>query len=324
MVPYHRAMESRAFSTDEMAPMLDFASRAAAGRPEAVYLLPGDIVWRGPSAADVRIWYDDVGLAGYGWYEGLTGAEFDLRPHLPWDGEVAAGMIDWAEGRRRTLPEAYPWLVDLRNMEEWAEAVEHPKKPKAGDGLWLTAVAYESDTARVDALLARGFEATGHFEPDYRFDLGGEVPEPVLPAGYRVRHVTENDLEERVATHRDAWVGSRWTMARYVELRKSPAYDADLDLVVEGPDGSFASCCICWADQVSGMGKFEPVGARPGARGKGATRAMIHEGFRRLKAKGIKVALEGTAGFNHPAQALYEGAGYVRTGTKRTFMKRLG
>ncbi len=264
-----------------------------------------------------------AGLAGYAWYEGVTDVEFDLRPDLPWDGDVAEAIIDWAEARRRALPEAYPWLVDLQNMDEWAEAVEHRRKPQPGDGLWLTAIACESDTARVEALRRSGFEATQHFQPDYRFDLSGNIPEPELPEGYRVRHVLEGELEERVAVHRAAWVGSSWTLERYLELRKSPAYDPELDLVVEAPDGSFASCCICWADTISSIGKFEPVGARPSARGKGVTRAMIHEGFRRLRAKGIAVAIEGTAGFNHPAQALYEGAGYVRSGTKRTFIKRV-
>ncbi len=303
--------------------MLAFASATAAGRPDAVYLLPGDIAWREPSATDVQLWYDNVGLAGYAWFEPLTGVEFDLRPDLSWDGPVASAILDRAEAQRRTLPEAYPWLVDLLNMEEWAEAVAHPKQPQPGDGLWLTAIASEKDTARVEALRARGFEATRHFQPEYRFDLSGEIPAPELPDGYRVRHVREGELEERVATHRDAWVGSSWTLERYLDLRKSPAYDPELDLVVETPEGGFASCCICWADPGSGMGMFEPVGTRPSARGKGVTRAMIHEGFRRLRARGITVALEGTAGFNHPAQALYEGAGYIRTGSKRTFMKRL-
>jgi hypothetical protein len=52
------------------------------------------------------------------------------------------------------------------------------------------------------------------------------------------------------------------------------------------------------------------------------TRALIIEGFWRLKAKGMHTARVGTAGFNTPAQWLYEGCGFERTGTMRTFMRR--
>jgi ribosomal protein S18 acetylase RimI-like enzyme len=210
-------------------------------------------------------------------------------------------------------------------MEAWARAVLDPRRPAPGDGRWLTIAAFESDAARVAALEARGYRSTRHFAPDYRFDLRGEIPAPALPAGMHVRDLadTDADLAERVATHRDSWVGSSWSLARYGEIREGAVYGAELDLVVDVGDGTFANCCICWADPLSGVGSFEPVGTRPAWRGKGVTRALIFEGLRRLKAKGMHTARVGTAGFNAPAQALYEGCGFERTGTVRTFMRDL-
>ena len=317
------AMEVRPYSADLLADLFAFASRNAAERPEAVYLMPSDIAWRGPTADDVRLWYDDAGLAAYAWFEPLTGVEMDLRWDLAWDGPVAEAMLTWAEVTRRTYPEAHPPFIGLHSMEAWAEALENPRRPEPGDGLWLTSVAFETDSNRIAALARWGFEPSKHFAPDYRFDLAVKLPEVRLPEGMTVRHVEEADLKERVATHRDSWLGSTWRLARYRDIRESSAYDPELDLVVEAGDGTFANCCICWADPVSRIGSFEPVGTRPAWRGKGVTRGLIHEGLRRMKAKGMRVARVETAGFNHPAQALYEGAGFRRAGTKRTFVRLL-
>ena len=123
--------------------------------------------------------------------------------------------------------------------------------------------------------------------------------------------------------HRDAWVGSSWTVERYEALRRAPAYDETLDLVVEDDTGHFAACCICWADPLSRSGSFEPVGTRPTFRGKGLTRELIREGFRRLAAKDIATAHTETPSFNTPAQALYEGSGFERAGTRWTFLKQV-
>ena len=49
-------MEVRPYSADLLADLFAFASRNAAERPEAVYLMPSDIAWRGPTADDVRLW----------------------------------------------------------------------------------------------------------------------------------------------------------------------------------------------------------------------------------------------------------------------------
>jgi ribosomal protein S18 acetylase RimI-like enzyme len=317
------AVEDEAYSGKRLGELLAFASANARVRPEGVYLMPGDVAWRGPSAEDVWLWWDAVGLAGYACFDAPAGVEFDLRHDLAWDGDVGAAMLGWAEQRRRALPEAYPWLVDLVSMDEWAEAVRNPRQPRTGDGSWLTVTALETDGGRVAALEQRGYRRTGHHAPQYRLDLRGKLPAPRLPAGISVRHLEEPELEERAATHRDAWVGSTFSAERLRELRASPAYDPELDLVVDAGDGTFAACCICWADAASGIGNFEPVGTRPAWRGKGLTTALVHEGLRRLKAKGMHTARVETAGFNAPAQALYEGCGFVRTDTLRTFMRRL-
>ena len=122
--------------------------------------------------------------------------------------------------------------------------------------------------------------------------------------------------------HRAAWTGSQFDVSRYEETRARPEYREELDIVLE-EEGVFGSYCICWADQHSGVGHFEPVGTRADWRGKGAGRSVILEGLRRLKEAGMRWARVSTAGFNAPAQALYESCGFEQAGVERTFMKEL-
>lgn len=319
---------SAPFSTAQLDGLLAFASANTAARPEAVYVRPGDVVWRltlGHSGEPgdipwLRLWFDGDGIAGYVWLEGTTQVELDLRAELAWDGKVGAAMLDWAEEQRCRGEPAWPWIVDVEDMAQWAEGVRVP--PAAGDERWLAIGACESDEDRVGALLDRGFEPTGHHAIVYARDLAAPLPESGPPA-LRVRHVTEADIDERVAVHRDAWLGSSWTAERYRALRATPPYAGECDLVVEGDGGRFAACCICWPDPVSGAGHFEPVGSRPEYRGKGLTRALVREGFRRLAERGMATAHTETPGFNHPAQALYEASGFTRAGKRRTFVKRV-
>jgi GNAT superfamily N-acetyltransferase len=66
-----------------------------------------------------------------------------------------------------------------------------------------------------------------------------------------------------------------------------------------------------------------PAGTRPEWRGTGAGRAVIHEGLRRLRDAGMRWERVSTAGFNHPAQALYRSCGFERVETERTFIRKL-
>ena len=317
------------FSSRHLDALLAFAASNAAARADAVYLRPGDIVWRLPlerlaALGDVqwlRLWFDARGLAGYVWFEPPTGAELDIRSDLDWRGEVGNALIDWSEAARRELPAAYPWLVDLEDMAQWADRIRHP--PAAGDGHWLTMTAHEGDEGRIAALRGRGYAPSRHYAVIYGRDLAAPLTPSRLPAGYGIRNVSTADVAERVAVHRDAWVGSSWTIERYQALRAADAYDEALDLVVEDAAGRFAACCICWADQASRSGHFEPVGTRPEYRGQGLTRELVREGFRHLAKRSMETAHTETPGFNAPARALYESSGFTATGKRPTFIKRL-
>jgi ribosomal protein S18 acetylase RimI-like enzyme len=145
----------------------------------------------------------------------------------------------------------------------------------------------------------------------------------MLPDGARFRRMTGADAQERAELHRDAWSvwgTSKFSDALYGRLRSAPLYDTDLDVVVEYR-GQLASYCVCWLDTANAAGYFEPVGTRPSMTGRGLGRAVIREGMRRLREKGMRRAFVGTAAVNEAAAALYTSAGFEIVERERFYVK---
>ena len=299
--------------------------RAASGLPNPPMLLPGDLAWRLPGSEPekfLRLYFSGSELAAFAWFEPLTGFEFEISANQPESEALLSEIFDWAQETRLSLPPAYPRFIDITNMTAWRQEVTAPRKPEQEDGYYLTTICPESEGVRIRWLAARGFAPTDHYAPVYLWDLSQPVPEPAPPEGCVVRAVTAADIPARIDVHRAAWVGSQFDARRYAEIRARSSYREDLDIVLEG-SGTFGSYCLCWADEHSSIGHFEPVGSRVDWRGQGAARAVILEGLRRLKASGMRWARVSTAGFNAPAQALYESCGFNQVGIERTFMRKL-
>lgn len=312
-----------ACSADAFRALAALMSANAAGRlPGRSALMPGDLAWRLPGSApeeNIRLFHLNGELAAWAWFDPPTGFEFDLHHSLPADHFLVGDILSWAESRRAALPPARPRFLTLSSMSEWAEEIEHPQELPSTERC-LTTPAGESDHARTRRLSASGYMPTAHFAALYRWDLRQPVPDaPAVPTG-RIRHVAPGDLQARIDVHRAAWLKSSFSAAAYEAIRSLPVYDPTLDLVLDTGEG-FAAYCLCWADRPSGVGIFEPVGTHPAWRGRGAGRAVIVEGLRRLKALGMHTARVETAGFNEPAQALYESCGFEREDTARTWMK---
>jgi mycothiol synthase len=83
----------------------------------------------------------------------------------------------------------------------------------------------------------------------------------------------------------------------------APLYRRDLDLVAVADDGSIASFCTIWFDDVTRTAVFEPVATVPAHQKRGLGKAVMLEGLHRLKRMGCKVALVG--GYSQAANALY-------------------
>ena len=226
------------------------------------------------------------------------------------DGKLAG--VAWPEADGITLF-AHP---HHRNLDEemliWAESWRLEAGATELNPLKLIAWGLQTDGPRNSVLHRHGYARTDYHQHWHKMrSLNGPIPEISLPAGYSIRHVRgEEDVEQRVLVHRNAFTRTRVTPNTYRAIMNAPTYRPELDLVVVAPDGSFASFCIVWYDECNQMGVFEPVGCHSQHRRRGLTRTLMCEGLRQLKHLGATVVYVGAGGNNVAANTLYQSLGF--------------
>jgi ribosomal protein S18 acetylase RimI-like enzyme len=207
----------------------------------------------------------------------------------------------------------------LHAVLDWFEAEAEGDEP-------LVTSALPVDEAAVAELERRGYEAVRD-QPWFAHlirDLSEPVPEPRVPDGFRLRSVSgDEDVAARVAVHRAAFHPSRVTEESYRNVRRAYPYRADLDCVVEAPDGSFASYCLVWLDETIGVGELEPVGTHPDHQRRGLASAVCRFALRRLAALGATTAIVYARGDDaYPApKRLYESSGFRAHTRSQDFRK---
>ncbi len=255
---------------------------------ECLYVSPGDLDWwlnyeEDPEARlrQIPLWLDGDRIVGWSYgYKDET--DLFVRPDYL---RILPGMIETVEARARE-----------------AGAKE------------LKTFVNERSTGQQAIYADAGYERGEQHYTFRTFPLAGELPTPILPDGFRFRDMNSvggDDLERRVGLHRIVWDPSKWTPEKHARLMNSSNYRADLDLIVVAPNGDFAAYTILWFEPVQNYGVFEPVGCHPDYRQKGLTRALMHEGLRRLAALGADTAFVNSWSESLPANRLYEASGFT-------------
>ncbi|MCC6792511.1 MAG: GNAT family N-acetyltransferase [Thermomicrobiales bacterium] len=272
----------------------------------------GDLTWQRfmftrdvmPPEERIRLWERPDGeLAGFAWYYPKHHeATFQLDPAM-------RGSEDW----RAIVAEMLAFADERHGADPDATAVP------------LTVAAPESDPAFIALLGELGFVQSD--DPAMRFhrqSLDKALPTIHLPDGFTVRAVQEHELTDRVEAHRDVWAPSKITLESYKQLRASPGYNPELDIVAVAPDGGIAAYAICWHDEIDRSGEFEPVGAREAFRGRGLTKAVLLEAMHRLQALGCETAYVFTTEDRVPAVNLYRSAGFDLVNRWHSYRRSIG
>jgi ribosomal protein S18 acetylase RimI-like enzyme len=260
-------------------------------------LHPGDFWWRANlrEGRGFRVFEDrsgsTIGLVEYD----VRDASADMAVH-PDHPELEGALVDWVETElaRRT------------------------------DAKTICLGGFEGNAKRHALLTSKGYERSSSFYWHFHRSLATPIPRPDLPPGHLVRSLEHaSDYDARIELGGIAFGATLLTPEIYGRMAKGPGYREDLDLVVEAPDGNIAAFGMCWADPVTRVGEFEPIGAHPAHRRKGLARSLMLEGLRRLRDEGMVAAIVYTGGRNTAARALYEGIGFGVTGLDYDYRKPL-
>ncbi|TDD59503.1 GNAT family N-acetyltransferase [Kribbella antibiotica] len=245
----------------------------------------GDVAWEravnaGRSAHTWRTacWDDGGQVIAWGWAEG---------DHLslvvdPDRAEVAADVLAWFQEL------APAGVVSVLETEDHLVAA-------------LEAAGYHSDDA-------------APFFTHHRIPLS-DLPAPVVPDGFTLRHTRPDEVEKRAAAHRAAWsdlAPSKVSDADVAAVMSTWPYESELDWIVEAPNGDFAATALIWHDKLHGIGLVEPVGCAPPYRRQGLAQAVNLAALHALREAGATDAMvcpRGDDGYPQ-ARALYQSIGF--------------
>jgi len=241
----------------------------------------------------IRLWHDESSrLVGYAMVGDDPQFDWQVPPEGEWEG-IEEAALAWGEGL----------VAGLRRDDpaRWGGA--------------LVSGTRQDDAARIAFLEEHGFRYRGESaEVNMIRSLDGPIPEPAVPEGFVLRALAgPEEAEERAATEQDVW--QSYTVGdvsgvQYAAFMDMPGYDRELDVVAVASGGTIAAYVNCWLDRVNGIGDLGPVGARPAYRRRGLTRAVLLEGMRRLRDRGMDRVCVSTQVTNDASRPLYESVGF--------------
>lgn len=223
-------------------------------------------------------------------YLGLT-----IHPAVR-NGDLADVVLAWAEQRVLSLSAA------------WALPVV------------LHAACRDTAEGQRSLIQRLGFQPERYFWRLQR-SLTEPLPKVALPDGWCLRSVTADDAEPWVEMYNqtfvDHWNHTPVTVEEFHHWLTHSDYDANLDLVIESPEGQMAAFAgsVISADRNARLGIQEGhvclLGTRRGYRRLGLARALLAESLRRLQWLGMTTATIGVDSQNPSgAVKLYQSVGF--------------
>ena len=229
-------------------------------------------------------------------------------------GQIAAVLNP--EGHGHAFPQVHPDFRTSELDDEMVAAAEEHLTTTGKDGrqqlrFWIDS----KDKSFQQILTRRGFhriDEQGEQEVQHRRPLDEPLSDSPLIVGYTIRsqgdglELLERSYASGLGFHNDDIHVARANRDHpnwYHHIQSAPLYRRDLDIVAVASDGSIASFCTIWFDDVTRTAYFEPVATVPAHQRRGLGRAVMMEGLHRLKRMGCKVAFVG--GYSQAANTLY-------------------
>lgn len=197
---------------------------------------------------------------------------------------------------------------------QWIEDHCAALKPDPDRKQKLSIVTLDGNTAREALLKERGFEMGPVYGILRIRPVDAPIPDFAPPEGFEIRSVIkEIDFERIAEAIRVIFGHGEWFTAEVLErIASCSFYNEDLDLVMVAPDGDIASFCTFRVDPPSRITELEPLGTHPDYRGLGLAKALLCEGFRRLRRYNPTLLYIGGAADTPAANRLYESVGFSK------------
>jgi ribosomal protein S18 acetylase RimI-like enzyme len=206
---------------------------------------------------------------------------------------------------------------------DWAEAKCRGASPEADRVDFRVGRRVHQQPVR-QLLVERGFVplSTGSLAMHRTIGVD-EIGDPVVPAGYHLRQLQDDELDERVRAFVAAFPDDELSNEAYRRLRHCAAYRPSLDVVVGAPDGTVAAFATLWFDSSNSVVQIEPAGCHPEHRRLGLTRAAILHALAAAARLGASDALVRPRSENGAAQKLYGSCGFQVASEHFGFVKSI-
>jgi ribosomal protein S18 acetylase RimI-like enzyme len=244
------------------------------------------------------------------------------------DHMVAFTFVDHYQNLRFEIDQwaAHPALeIEIMN---WGVDCVRGAMKTTGEVLTLDASCRADDAEKIAF-----FERHGFVKQDIRSlrmlrSLAEPVPDPLLPSGFRIRHVAgEHEAQTLVDLHRAAFGTENMSLEERLAMMDALEYDPELDLLVIAPDGRIAAYCMCTISQEENQrsgrneGFTDPVATHPDYQRLGLAKALLLSGMQKLKQRGVGAAVLGTSSENIAMQRVAQAVGFQVQSTTLWFVK---
>jgi GNAT superfamily N-acetyltransferase len=291
----------------ELRLMQGLAQQVTARRPELLNsdATVGELAW---------VWGKDLGALGQFWRHRMW---FEGGQLTAWGWACVPYRVPRGDGHfRESETASLTWQAHPDRPELLTEILNWYDDLAGGVDRLLIVQSADVEAQAIVAAHGYAFDAEAGSDGGswHQFNVREltDVPNPVLPTGFRFLAAEDVSVADAVTAHRDAWRPSSFTEAAFERVRRTWPYRADLHVLIEAPDGALAATAIIWLDEATQTAEFEPVGTHPDFRRRGLGTALQLHGMHLARTAGARrmfVACVG-APAHSAARNMYYGVGF--------------